>query len=244
MPGQKAQKNQDLITGRIAYGYDGTDTWPVKANTTDVSSSAAVLSVDVVPVKTIETELVAQTAIAASAQLVSTVFSLVGIKKVNVFIDHARAGSAAFTVQGTEYRVEGSQKASGNDTWRSIVSVVASSAVAQTCAASGGYAAGAGTITILSGTALVLGDTYYWLNGAAASSEWMKVTALTGTASFNILDGLTNAQAAASAIVGKAEQWVLVLDVEALTRMRVIVNNNASATTQAIYSRVAVITEK
>ena len=245
---QKGAANQDLISGRLVYGYDGTDTRAIKVNTDGAiilpASTVNIGEVDTLVTETIQTELLGITSIAASVQQLSSTLSVVGIKKATFFIDHARAGSAAFTVNGTEYRIEASQKAAGNETWRTLASVLASSVVAQTCAASGNYAAGAGTITILSGTALTLGDVYFWLNGAAASSEWLKVTAISGTASFNIQDGLTNAQAAASAIVGKAEHFVLVADMEPITRVRVVVNNNASGTTQAIYSRIACITEK
>ena len=242
------QTNQALITGRIVYGYDGSNAYPLKVNTSGEpilpASTVNIGEVDTLVTETIQTELLAITSIAASVQQISTTLSLVGIKKATFFIDHARASSAAFSTNGTEYRIEASEKAAGNETWRTLASVLASSAVAQTCAASGNYTAGAETITILSGTALTLGDVYFWINGAAASAEWMKVRAISGTASFTILDGLTNAQAAASAIVGLAEHFVLFLDVEPITRVRVVVNNNASGTAQAIYARVACITEK
>ena len=242
------QTNQALITGRIAYGYDGSNAYPLKVNSSGEpilpASTVNIGEVDTLITETIQTELLAITSIAASTQQASTILSMVGIKKATIFIDHARAGSAAFGTQGTEYRVEASQKAAGNDTWRTLASVVASSAAAQTCASSGNYTVGAATITILSGTALTLGDKYFWVNGAAASCEWMRVAAISGTASFTIQDGLTNAQAAASAIVGKAEHFVVSLDVESITRLRAMANNNASGTTQAIYARIACITEK
>ena len=241
------QKDQSLITGRIAYGYDGINAYPLLVDTSGRpilgASTAAIGKVDVRVTETIQTELLAIQSIAASTNVASTVLSLIGVKKATFFIDHARAGSAAFGTNGTEYRIEVSQKASGNETWVPVASVIAGSAVAMTCASSGNYAIGAGTITILSGTALVLGDRYFWINGTASSCEWMKVSAISGTASFNILDPLTNAQVAASTIVGGAERWPLLIDTETLTRVRVIVNNNASGTTQAIYSRVACITE-
>ena len=248
MPGQTGQKDQALISGRITYGYDGTNAYPLKVDSSGQlilpASTVAIGKVDTRVTETIQTEMVAISSIAASVQVVSAALSLVGVKKATFLIDHARAGSAAFGTNGTEYRIEVSQKAAGNETWRTLASVLASSAVAQTCASSGNYAAGAGTITILSGTALTLGDVYFWLNGAAASCEWLKVSAISGTVNFNILDGLTNAQAAASAIVGGAQQFVLTVDVEAITRARVVVNNNASGTSQAIYSRAACITEQ
>ena len=240
----KGDKNHDLLTGRMGYGFDGTDSWPLKAGTTDASSTLATLAVDVQPVKAIQTELLAITSIAASTQQASTILSLTGIKKAAIFIDHGRGAVTAFGTNGTEYRVEVSEKASGNDTWRSLASVLAGSTVALAVASSGAVGAGTTVVTILSGTAVAAGDIVFWANTAsAASCEWAKVVAISGTASFTIQDGITNTQAAAHTIYTQGEEFALALDVAAATRMRVIVNNNASGTTYAVYSRIACITE-
>ena len=55
--------------------------------------------------------------------------------------------------------------------------------------------------------------------------------------------GAANAQSAAVSIYSQAERIPLSLNVESITRARVVINNNASGTTQAIYSRIACITE-
>ena len=254
------QKDQALITGRIAYGYDGTNVYPLKCNTagqlilgagtTSIGSvilgagTATAGTVAVSATKTIQTELLAIQSVAASTNVASTVLSLTGVKKATFFIDHGRANTVAFGTQGTEYRIEGSQKASGNDTWCPLASWVAGSAACLAVSASADVAAGGTTVVVTSGTSIpARGDVVFWLNTAATASEWMKVISVAGTASFVFLDGLTNAQAAATSIYTQAERFALLLDVEALTRARVIVNNNASGTTQAIYTRVACITE-
>lgn len=234
-PQDKGGTGQTHNTGYIAYVGDGNNFYPMKAN----SSGHIIIS----NTETIQTEILTTQAVAASTQVLSTEFSLIGVKKATFFIDHARAGSAAFGTNGTEYRIEIAQKGAGNDTWRAMTTVTAGSALAMTCAASGNYTAGAGTIIILSGTAVTLGDKMFWPSGAASSSEWMKVAYISGTANFTILDPMVNNHAAASSIIGSAEQWVIPLNVEAVTRARIVVNNNASGTTQAIYSRVAYITE-
>ena len=248
MPGQTGQKDQALTSGRIAYGYDGTNSFPLLIDSSGriilPASTVAIGKVDVRNTETIQTELYAAASLAASSQALSSVISLIGIKQATFFIDHGRAATGAFGTNGTEYRIEGSQKAAGNDTWVPLVSYLAQSAVAMSAAASGNHAAGAGTITILSGTATAAGSLLFWANTASAgSSEWLKVTAITGTASFNIQDALTNAQSAAVSIYSQAERIPLSLNVESITRARVVINNNASGTTQAIYSRIACITE-
>ena len=234
MPGQTGQKDQALITGRIGYGYDGANAWPFYAN-----SSGNALN------KTVETELLGHTAIAASSQQLSSVLSLVGIKKVTVFIDHGRAATTAFGTIGTEYRIEASQKASGNDTWVPMASVVAGSAVASSISASADEAAGQTVIETVSATTLVVGDLVYWANSVTISKgEWARVVSVAAGTSITIQDGLTNAQDSDTSIFNKGERFVLVLGVEALTRMRVVVNNNNSGTTVAIQSRIAAISEK
>ncbi len=235
MAGQTGAKDQSLITGRIAYGYNGSNAYPLYANSAG--------QIKVVLAKTIQADLIATQAIAVSTQVKSTTLDVTGVRKATFFIYHARAGSAAFATNGTEYRIESSPKDSGNDAWSTVASVECGSAVAMTAAASADASAGASTILILSGTAMTLGGLYFWVHGVAASCEWMKVSAISGTASFTVLDALTNPHAAASIIVGGAEQFVINLDVEGLTRARVVVNNNNTGASQAIYARVAAITE-
>ncbi len=199
--------------------------------------------VDVVSTETIQTELLAITAVAADAQQKSSELSLVGIKKAAVFIDHGRTAATAFVGAGTEYRVEVSEKATGNDTWRTIASHVCGIATASQITADGAEAIGQ-TVIEIGATTPAVGDILFWENATLALSEWMKVVAIAAGTTFTILDGLTNAQAAAKLIYNQAEQRVLLLDVEAYTRMRVVVNNNNGSTNVAIKSRIACITEK
>ena len=67
---------------------------------------------------------------------------------------------------------------------------------------------------------------------------------MTGTASFTIEEGLTVGQDSDTNIFTQAERYPFLLDVEAITRLRVKINNNASGTTLTVYSRIAAIMEK
>jgi len=192
--------------------------------------------------KAIETELLAITAIAADAQQKSSELALTNMKKASIFIDHGRTATTAFVGAGTEYRVEASQKATGNDAWRTIASVVCGIATAVEITADANEAA-AQTLIEIGANEPALGDILFWENATLANSEWIKVVAVVADTSFTCQDGLTNAQTAAKLIYNKAEQFVLNLDVEPFTRMRVIVNNNNGSTNVAIKSRVACITE-
>lgn len=232
-------KERVLPTGRISYGMAGTSAVPLK-----VDSDGVLAGIATTISKTIQTELLSPQLLAASTQLKSTTLSLTGVKSATFFIDHGRASTAAFGTNGTEYRIEASEKDTGNDTWRPVASVIANSAACNSIMTGTALAAAVTTIAVVSTTTMVVGDIFVFANTtSAASIEWCKVTSVTGTASFTILDGLTNVQASTQVMYNGGQYFPLLIDAKALTRARVVVNNNASGTTLGIYTRVACITE-
>ena len=238
MAAGQGNKDQILQTGRLAYGKasDG-HFYPI---TVDADGNIQIPSNE-----TIQTELLASSAIAASVMVKSSELSLLGVKQATFFIDHGRTTEVAFgALGGTNYLIQASEKAAGNDTWRTLATFVANSAACSTALSSGAVTAAQTSIVILSGTAFVVNDLIMWANTAAPSSstEWARVVTVTGTASFTILDGMTNAQGSTVVITNKAEHFVVTVDVGSLTRARVVVNNTAG-TTAIIRSRIAAITE-
>jgi hypothetical protein len=229
--------DQTLITGRTAYGKASDGRFypvTVDANGNIVQSIA----------QTVQTELLASSAVAASVVIKSSELSLTGVRQATFFIDHGRSTTVGFgALGGTNYMIQGSEKATGNDTWRTLATFVASSAGASSALSSGAVAAAATSITILSGTAFVAGDFIMWANTAApaTSTEWARVTTVTGTASFTVMDGMTNAQGSTVVITNQAEHFVVTVDTGSLTRVRVVVNNT-TGTTAIIRSRIAAIT--
>lgn len=234
--------NQTHPTGRTAYVYDGTDLRPLRANIAGeiiIGANSASIS------KTIQTELMASSSVSASVIVASSVLSLVGVRQTTIFIDHGRTTEVAFgALGGTNYLIQTSERATGNDTWRTLATYVASSAAASSALSSGAVAAAQTSIVILSGTAFVANDLIMWANTAsvANSTEWARVATVTGTASFTLLDPITNAQGSTVVITNQAEHFVTTLDVSAITRVRVVVNNTAG-TTAVIRTRIAAITE-
>ena len=191
--------------------------------------------------KTIETELKIIAAVAADAQDKSSTLALTNVKKVAIFVDHGRDATGAFVGAGTEYRVEVSEKATGNDTWRTIAS--------HTCVitASLGHVMDAEeavgqTVIEIGATTPLVNDIQFFKNATIANSEWGKVVAVVASTSLTLQDGLTNTQAAITTY-SKGEHWVALLDVEAYTRLRVVCNNNNGTTNQAIVWRCAAITQ-
>jgi len=193
-------------------------------------------------VKTIETELLAITKVAANTQQKSSELTLAGIKKVTILIDHGRTATTAFIVAGTEYRIEVSQKAIGDDAWSTIASAVAIITAALEITAAGAEAAGQ-TLIACGDPEPAVNDIVFWENATLADSEWGKVVARVDNTSFTIQDGLTNAQATAKKIYNKGEQFVFSLDVIGFTRLRVVVNNNNGTTNAQVVSRIAAITQ-
>lgn len=193
--------------------------------------------------KTIETELQAIATVAANNQDISSVLDVSTNKNICVMIDHARDIATAFVGAGTEYRIEISEKATGNDAWRSIFSVVCGIASASSIVTDNEEAIGQTQIET-GATLPSKEDIVFFKNNTLANSEWVKVVAIDATGGsehFDIQDGLTNIQSAGT-YFNKAEQFVINLDISSVKRLRVIANNNNGTTNRAIVWRAACIT--
>jgi len=197
--------------------------------------------------KTIQTELLAITAVAANAQQLSSVFDISGKYQVTVFVDHARDSSdvAAMVGNGTEYRVQVSQKASGDDTWVDLPGGTVESAITASPSIVMDAQETAGATQIETGATLaVKGDWVFFKNATLGNSEWGKVVSVVatgGSESFTLQDGLTNTQNAIT-VTNQGARWAMTFDVMSYTRMRIVVNNNKGTTNRAIVCRIACIT--
>mgnify|MGYP001617154238 CR=1 FL=1 len=194
-------------------------------------------------IKTIETELLAITQVAANAQQLSSELDLSANLKniVALCVMIGRTATTAFVGAGTEIRVEASFKATGNDAWVTIASYTCAIAAATEITADGAEAAGQTLIEIGANTPVV-NDIVFWENATIGSSEWGKVVAISAGVSFTLQDGLTIAQAAAKLIYNKGEKWAPLLDCTGYTRIRVVINNNNGTTNVAVDVRVSAIT--
>jgi hypothetical protein len=193
--------------------------------------------------KTIQPNLKGYTAVAANAQSESSELDLTGIRHVSLMITHARDAAAAFVGAGTEYRVLVSSKATGEDAWFPLINYVADIAAASTIATDNLEAVGQ-TVIETGATVPAVNDMVFFKNATIALSEMVKVVArdVTGAAeNFTILHGLTVAQASGN-YFNKGEKPVLVLDVSAFTRLKVVCNNANGSTNQAIVWKCEAIT--
>lgn len=193
-------------------------------------------------VKTIQTELKIITAVAADVQSVSSELALTGIKTVTVFVDHAKDHASASVGQGTEYVVQVSEKASGDDTWRALDSFAAAITAPTVITTDAAEAAGQ-TLIEIGATTPVVGDIIFWKNATIGNSEWSTVIAIVANTSCTLESGLTNAQAGiGSTFNTQGEHYVKSFNTEGFTRMRVVCNNTKGTTNRAICWRCAAIT--
>lgn len=218
-------------TGILYITYDGTN-WVVKSN-------------DGIK-KTIETELEAITAVAANVQSKSSELSLTGQEQqVTIFIDHAKDHASASVGQGTEYVIQVSEKATGDNAWRTLASFTAIITAPSAIATDAEEAVGQ-TVIECGATVPAVGDIVFFKNATIANSEWSNVIARVttgGSETFTIEDGLTNVQAAGTYYT-QGEQFVVTIDVKSIKRLRVVCNNTKGTTNRAIVWRCAAITQE
>lgn len=210
----------------------------------DQTTPGTTNAVNVPPVKTIESELKAITAVAANVQSVSSILNVSAKKFARIFIDHAKDAVGAAVGQGTEYVIEGSEKASGNDTWRPLARFTAT-ITAPTAMVTDAQEAAGQTVIECGAAVPAVGDILFFKNGVLASSEWSNVIARVttgGSETVTLQDALTNTQAQGTYYT-QGEFFQVPLDVSALTRLRVVCNNTKGTTNQNIVWRCAAITE-
>jgi hypothetical protein len=216
-------------TGLLYITYDGT-TWTAKSSG-DIG------------IKSIQTELKAITAVAADVQSVSSTLSLAGIKKVAIFIDHAKDNASASVGQGTEYVIQVSEKATGNDTWRTLPGgSVTATITAPTVITTDAEEAAGQTVIEIGATTPVVGDILFFKHATIGSSEWANVIAIAAGTTCTLESGLTTTQAQGTYNT-QGEHFGLNIDVSAYTRLRVVCNNTKGTTNRAIVWRCAAITE-
>ena len=195
------------------------------------------------PTKTIQTELRAITAVASAAQDKSSELDVSGKMSALLFIDFGL--DSATTPVGTEFRIEASQKATGNDTWRNLMSLI-TGVIAPVGMVTDGVEAADQTVIECGAVVPALGDIVFFKNATLSLSEWGLVVARVitgGSETVTLLDGLTNQQAQGT-YYNKAEQFLIPIDLiqTPATRLRVVCNNNYAASSASCVWRCAAIT--
>jgi hypothetical protein len=151
--------------------------------------------------------------------------------------------AGAFTAGWPNIRIEGSPKASGNDAWapQVVLSPAAGSSLANTTL-NGAILAGATSCVVTSASNIAAGDLLFLGHTTTPGNyEIVRVKAVSGT-TVTFEEGCTNAHDSGAVVTDQAEIYPIpFLDVSALMRVRVVVDNANSGRTiaaQALYSRL------
>jgi len=180
------------------------------------------------PTKT-EATLMEVTTVSGGVAVSTAALNVAAYSHACVFLDHSYLDTAASGTFGVEYAIQTSQQSSGNDAWRNFTAYrtgLLTPSFAVTPVA--GCLPGDTTISLASNGAsgFTATDRVFFKNNATfANSEWADVV-FSGSNSINLLvrDGLTFTQES-SHLFGRAEQYVVLLRLDDVERIRVTVNN-------------------
>lgn len=126
---------------------------------------------------------------------------------------------------GTEIRIESSQASSGDEDWVILSTFLSTKSAVNSNAVDGTEAAGQTVIEETTTTNLAEGQLIFFKNGTIANSEIGILEDLTGSTSFELLEGITNAQTS-STWYNQAEKFYWSRTLDGITRLQVVLNNN------------------
>lgn len=128
---------------------------------------------------------------------------------------------------GTEIRIESSDASSGDEGWKILGTFLSTTSVVNSNAVDGTEAAGSTVIEETVTTNLAEGQLIFFKNTTIADSEIGILEDLTGSTSFEVLEGITNAQTG-STWYNRAEKFTWSRTLDGITRLQVVANNNVN----------------
>lgn len=204
---------------------------------------AKVLSLNLT--KTVQAELLPITAVASGLQVISAEMNVAALIAARLYIDFGL--DSATTPVGTHLIIQGSEKAVGSDTWRTIwetiTGVIAPTAITNDNIQNVGT--GDASSPILCGVSVpALQDAMFFKNATLANSEWGQVVARVttgGSESYTLRDPFTYQQAATT-YYNKAEFFTPLIQLDGVKRLRFVVDNAWAASSASCVVRVGMIT--
>ena len=188
--------------------------------------------------KTIQTAPISLQSVASGSVVISSAVDVSTLFAATVLIHFGRRASTALTTS-CNIRVEASAKSSGDGHWFPLAVFASDTVAAEPEALTGTVSAAQNVLTLASTTNLSVGDIIYIDNGTIANSEWGRIKVVTSNTSVTIEDNLVNAQTS-STIYNKGQITAFQLDLSAVKRIRVVVDN--TGTGQAVAVEVQLIT--
>lgn len=189
------------------------------------------------PTKTIQSVPITLQSISNGGVVISSDIDVSTIFAANIFIHFGRRATTALT-SPCNFRIEGSAKSSGDGHWFPLAVVSSELAAAESEAVSGTVNSGQKVITVASTTNLVVGNIIFIDNTTIGNSEWVRIKAVSTNTSVTAEDNLVNAQTS-STIYNQGQIITVTVDLSAVMRMRIVVDNNSG---QTIAAEVQVIT--
>ncbi len=178
--------------------------------------------------KTVNTGMISLQTNATTVVVTGTAAAVTTNLAALVTIHFGRTSNTALTT-ACFFRIEGSAKASGDGYWfplaqfSSLIAAVTSQPVNGTCNS------GQKVVAMSTTTGMSVGDIVFIQNGTIANSEWGRVTVVTASTSITLEDNLLNAQTG-STVYPSGEMYAAMLDLTAVTRLRVVAGGQAAVT--------------
>jgi len=155
---------------------------------------------------------------------------------IQLMIHFARQSGSAFTAGWPNFRVEVSSKSSGDDAWAPVATYQpqAGTAIANTTLSSS-VTAGATSFGVASATNIAAGSILFLGDSSSSNWELVRVKSISGT-TVTPEDPCSYNHASGAAVYGQCDIYPCTVDLLAVTRCRVLVDNGNSG--QTIAARV------
>lgn len=178
------------------------------------------------PSKTAGTQILALQNVATGAVLLSAAIDVSTKYAGMVGIHLGRTSNTGLTT-AVSIRIEGSVKEDPNEAgfWHVLAGFVSTIAAITSQAVNGTCNAAQAVVPMAATAGMSLSDLVYIKNTVIANGEFGVVKTITTNTSIAIEDNLVNAQTGSTVYPG-AQRFVAALDLSAVKRIRVVINNN------------------
>lgn len=193
---------------------------------------------------TVRTELNAIQGVLAGVVDKSSEINVGADRKATIYIDHARNQTGAFTIEGTQYRIQASKDEEDDYGWRTIWVASCDITAPADVVINGGESAGATQFNdITDDDGLLERDILFLKNAVLSQSEWVRITDVVTDTTFDLEDPLQYDQAAGT-YFNKGEQFAVTLNLETVNRLRVVCDNNGPGDKKNIIWRCSIVTSR
>ncbi len=154
----------------------------------------------------------------------------------HVFIHMGRTVATALSNQ-VRFRLEGSAKSSNNDQWYPLIEWTSSDGTTTASSSTvndASFNSADTTFVITSATGIAAGDKLYLREtGTPANSEWVRVSAVSGT-TITLEEGVTRGHTNGINVADTAESWNWDVDINAVGRIRLVVDTASATSGQTV----------